>query len=186
MPGTDAPLARAYIQPPPHSIDRRGRAELKGYLTAKRWIAGNVYVLISVYPYMYALSLPHPQDPVGLNASAGGRHTGRSARGAGAGRTMALAGALAWADLWICQIRETRPQAAGGGATDSSSSGSRRAQGRHRGRRRKQQGAYCGRLAAIKSEKAHRQRGYSSAQSPQVRFATSSGNKLRLSPPQRN
>ena len=44
---------------------------------------------------MYALSLPHPQDPVGLNASAGGRHTGRSARGAGAGRTMALAGALA-------------------------------------------------------------------------------------------
>ena len=150
------------------------------------WIAGNVYVLISVYPYMYALSLPHPQDPVGLNASAGGRHTGRSARGAGAGRTMALAGALAWADLWICPKRETRPQAAGGGVTDSSSSSSRRAHGRRRGRRRRQQGAYGGGLAAIKSEKAHRQRGCSSAQLPLARFATSSDNKLRLSPPQRN
>ena len=125
--------------------------------------------------------LPQPQDPVGLNASAGGRHTGRSARGAGAGRTMALAGALAWADLWICPKRETRPQAAGGGVTDSSSSSSRRAH-----RRRRQQGAYCGGLAAMKSEKAHRQRGCSSAQSLQVRFETSSDNKLRLSPPQRN
>ena len=39
---------------------------------------------------------------------------------------------------------------------------------------------------AWKSEQAHCQRAYSTAQSPQVRFETSSANKLRLSPPQRN
>ena len=62
---------------------------------------------------MYALSLPHPQDPVGLNASAGGRHTGRSARGAGAGRTMALAGAFSMGRS--LDLPKMRNQTASGG-----------------------------------------------------------------------